>query len=68
MYTLLQVKNDAYYYPYSFMWMFLCFAAMSVIAVGSDTIMGKCNHEEADTRIVVYTMDSLVKGCNHILV
>ncbi len=30
--------------------------------------MGDCNHEEADTRMVVHVMDSLEKGFNDIMI
>ena len=36
--------------------------------MGTEQAMGDCNHEEADTRMVVHVMDSLEKGFNDIMI
>eukprot|EP00745_Piridium_sociabile_P012394 TRINITY_DN190_c0_g1_i6.p1 TRINITY_DN190_c0_g1~~TRINITY_DN190_c0_g1_i6.p1 ORF type:complete len:743 (+),score=169.21 TRINITY_DN190_c0_g1_i6:247-2475(+) len=40
----------------------------NVISRGSDHSMPRCDHEEADTRIVVHLKDALDKGCTNCLV
>ncbi|KAG0722626.1 hypothetical protein GWK47_044147 [Chionoecetes opilio] len=37
----------------------------SVVCSGTDHSMPPCDHEEADTRIVVHLQDALESGCNH---
>lgn len=34
----------------------------SVVTVGSDSVMPECNHEEADTRIVVHILHAIQDG------
>jgi len=49
----------------------LCYLFTSqehVISHGSDYVMGQCNHEEADTRIVVHIRHALERGAESVLV
>jgi len=48
--------------------MTLSYTDKSVFALGTEQAMGDCNHEEADTRMVVHVMDSLEKGLNSIMI
>ena len=41
---------------------------MSVVSIGSEQVMGQCNHEEADTRIIVHVRHSLEGGAESVLV
>ena len=41
---------------------------MSVVSIGSEKVMGQCNHEEADTRIIVHVRHSLEGGAESVLV
>ena len=39
-----------------------------VVCKGTDQQMPRCDHEEADTRIIVHVRDSLQRGDNHVMV
>ena len=39
-----------------------------VIGIGTEHGMSQCNHEEADTRIIIHVQDSLQRGSNTIMV
>ena len=40
----------------------------TVIIRGSNRSMGPCNHEEADTRLIVHLQDAILNGCYNSLV
>ena len=41
---------------------------VSVISMGTDQPMPRCDHEEADTRMIVHVRDSLDRGNNQIMI
>lgn len=47
---------------------FKCVLGASVVSRGSEDVLGQCNHEEADTRIVFHLRHCLERGTESILV